>query len=93
MTPRIATASTVDRSELLDFLGQRHHAVLVTMRRTGGSQLSPITCGVDEAGRVLVSSYPQRAKVHNIRRDSTVDITRWGPVATGGFPPVLAGPG
>ncbi|MBA2553652.1 MAG: PPOX class F420-dependent oxidoreductase [Geodermatophilaceae bacterium] len=156
MPPRIAAASTVDRSELLDFLGERHHAVLVTGRRDGNPQLSPITCGVDESGSVMISSYPQRAKVHNIRRDPSVSlcvlsadwdgpwvqldgnaevidlpdaleplvsyyrsisgehpdweeyrtamrqqgkclirivIRRWGPVATGGFPPELRSSG
>jgi len=74
MAPQIATVSTVDRVDLLDFLSSRHHALLVTARRSGGQQLSPVTCGVDETGAVLISSYPQRAKVHNIRRDPSVSL-------------------
>jgi PPOX class probable F420-dependent enzyme len=42
--------------------------VLTTFRRDGTSQSSPVTGGVDEQGRIVVSSYPQRAKVVNIRR-------------------------
>jgi PPOX class probable F420-dependent enzyme len=151
--PRTATADRVDRPALLDFLRPRHHALLVTRRADGGPQLSPVTCGVDEEGRMVVSTYPTRAKARNARRDPRVSmcvlsddwdgpwvqvdgtaevldlpealdalvdyyrciagehpdwddyraamtrqgkslirltISRWGPVATGGFPPGLA---
>jgi PPOX class probable F420-dependent enzyme len=72
--PKTATADRVDRDALLDFLRSRHRAVLVTRRRDGGVQLSPVTCGVDAEGRVVVSTYPQRAKVANARRDATVSL-------------------
>jgi PPOX class probable F420-dependent enzyme len=154
MSPRkIATTAHVERSELLDFVRARHHVVLVTRRGDGRPQLSPVTAGVDAQGRVVISTYPQRAKVANLRRDPTasvlvvsddwdgpwvqldgtaevlelpealeplvdyfrvisgehpdwdeyreamraqgkcllrVTIERWGPIATGGFPPALA---
>jgi PPOX class probable F420-dependent enzyme len=127
--------------------------ILLTYRRDGTPQLSPVTAGVDEAGRVVISSYPERAKVANLRRtagcsvlvlsddfggawvqvDGSAEVldlpdgleplvdyyraisgehpdwdeyrqamtdqgkcliritpSRWGPVATGGFPPRLA---
>ena len=51
----------------LDFLRARNQAVLVTRRRTGGVQMSPVTFGVDGDGRIVVSTYPQRAKVANVR--------------------------
>jgi PPOX class probable F420-dependent enzyme len=151
--PRTATAERVDRDGLLDFLRPRHRAILTTRRASGGLQLSPVTCGVDAAGRIVVSTYPQRAKVRNARLDPSVSLcvlsddwdgpyvqvdgeaevldlpealeplveyfrsisgehpdwdgyreamtrqgksllritpTRWGPIATGGFPPELA---
>src|SRR5688572_636601 len=72
--PMTATADRVDRDALLEFLRPRHKAVLVTRRREGGVQLSPVTCGVDEQGRVVVSTYPQRAKVANARRDPAVSL-------------------
>ncbi|MGY1774017.1 PPOX class F420-dependent oxidoreductase [Blastococcus sp. SYSU D00813] len=72
--PRTATADRVDRAALLDFLRPRHKAVLVTRRASGGPQLSPVTCGVDAEGRVVVSTYPQRAKVANARRDPAVSL-------------------
>jgi PPOX class probable F420-dependent enzyme len=72
--PRIATAERVDRDALLAFIRPRHRAVLVTRRRGGGGQLSPVTCGVDAEGRIVVSSYPQRAKTANARRDPEVSL-------------------
>ncbi|MEU4443809.1 PPOX class F420-dependent oxidoreductase [Actinosynnema sp. NPDC050801] len=151
--PTFATAETVSRDELLAFLRPRHRALLVTARVDGRPQVSPVTCGVDGEGRVVVSTYPGRAKSRNARRDERVTlcvlsdewdgpyvqvdgraevldlpeaveplveyyrciagehpdwdeyreamrrqgkslirvtIDRWGPVATGGFPPELA---
>ena len=150
--PRTATADRVPREQLLAFLRPRHHALLMTRRADGSPQLSPVSAGVDREGRVVVATYPQRAKTVNARRDPSVslcflsddwdgpwvqvdgtaevldlpealepfvdyyrsiagehpdwddyraamvrqgkvllrvDIDRWGPVATGGFPPEL----
>ena len=72
--PRTAAADRVDRDELLTFLRARTHAVLLTRRSSGGPQLSPVTYGVDADGRVVVSTYPQRAKVVNARRDPAVSL-------------------
>ncbi|HYH26523.1 MAG TPA: PPOX class F420-dependent oxidoreductase [Blastococcus sp.] len=72
--PKIATADRVDRAGLLEFLRPRHRAVLVTRRAGGAPQLSPVTCGVDTDGRVVVSTYPQRAKVTNARRNPVVSL-------------------
>jgi PPOX class probable F420-dependent enzyme len=115
--------------------------------------MSPVTCGLDTEGRLVVSTYPSRAKAANVRRNPRVSamilsddwdgawvqvdgtaevldmpdaleplveyfrvisgehpdwddyraamrrqnkslirvtIDRWGPIATGGFPPELA---
>lgn len=131
----------------------RHHAVLVTTRADSAPQASPVTCGLDTSGRIVISTYPKRAKAVNARRrpqvsvlvlsddfgdawiqvDGTAEVidmpealnglveyyrviagehpdwaeyraamtrqgkslirvtpTRWGPIATGGFPPRLA---
>lgn len=124
--------------------------MLTTFRRDGSLQSSPVTGGVDPEGRIVIASYPQRAKTANIRRrpeasvvvmsdefndayvqiDATAEVIdlpdaldplveyyrsisgehpdwddyrramidqgkcllrvnpqRWGPIATGGFPP------
>jgi len=150
---KIATNTRVTSDELFDFVRGRHRWVLVTSRADGTPQLSPVTGGVDEQGRLVVSTYPDRAKAVNLRRtpsasvlvlsddwndawvqvdgvaevldmpeaeDALVDYyhcisgehpdwgeyreamrrqdksllritaTRWGPVATGGFPARLA---
>ena len=155
MARTIATTTAVDRDTLLDFVRPRHNVVLITRRANGGVQSSPVTAGVDDAGRIVISTYPDRAKAANARRDPSVSVlvlsddfggawvhvdgqaevldlpdsveplveyfrcisgehpdwaeyraamvaqgkslirvtpTRWGPVATGGFPARLAQP-
>lgn len=72
--PRIATAEHVDRPALLEFLRPRHRGLLVTTRSDGRPQVSPVTCGVDSGGRIVVSTYPDRAKTRNARRDPRVSI-------------------
>jgi PPOX class probable F420-dependent enzyme len=72
--PRIAAADRVDRDQLLDFVRTRHHLVLVTRRRDGSLQLSPVTGGVDGADRIVVSTYPDRAKAVNLRRDPAASV-------------------
>ncbi|WP_433868631.1 PPOX class F420-dependent oxidoreductase [Saccharopolyspora sp. CA-218241] len=74
MAPKIATADRVDRAALLEFLRPRHRGVLVTGRADGRPQMSPVSCGVDAAGRIVVATYPQRAKVRNLRRDPAVSM-------------------
>jgi PPOX class probable F420-dependent enzyme len=155
MARSIATNTKVDLDGLLDFVRPRHQMVLVTSRADGRPQLSPVTGGVDPAGRIVISTYPERAKTANARREPQVSVlvlsddfggawvqvdgecevidppdsveplveyfrcisgehpdwdeyrramveqgksllrvtpTRWGPVATGGFPARLADP-
>jgi PPOX class probable F420-dependent enzyme len=70
----IATNTKVDRDQLLEFIRPRHHAILMTTRRDGRPQSSPNTCGVDTEGRIVISTYPDRAKAHNIRRDPRVSV-------------------
>jgi PPOX class probable F420-dependent enzyme len=67
-----ATAQRVDRAGLTEFLSTRHHAILITTRSDGRPQSSPVACGIDEAGRIVVSTYPERAKVANVRRNPRV---------------------
>ena len=74
MPRTIATTTSVERDELVAFLRPRHHAVLVTTRANGLPQISPVTCGVDDAGRIVISTYPGRAKAVNLRRDPAVTL-------------------
>ena len=153
MPRSIATNQQVGLPELLDFVRSRHHLILVTTRSDGSPQVSPVSGGVDDAGRIVISSYPGRAKTVNAERRAAVSVcvlsddwngpwvqidgnaevlhmpealdglvdyfrcisgehpdwdeyreamrtqgksliritpTRWGPIATGGFPPEVA---
>ncbi len=70
----IATNSTVDRDGLLDFARERHHYALITTRKDGRPQVSPVTGGVDGDGRIVISTYPERAKAKNLRREPAVSV-------------------
>ncbi|RSM65345.1 PPOX class F420-dependent oxidoreductase [Kibdelosporangium aridum] len=74
MARRIATKDKVDRATLIDFLRTRHHTILVTRRADGSPQMSPVACGIDPEGRVVISTYPARAKAVNARRDPRVSL-------------------
>ena len=49
--------------------------VLTTFRADGSLQSSPVSGGVDDDGRIVIASYPQRAKSANIRRTPTASVT------------------
>jgi PPOX class probable F420-dependent enzyme len=152
MARTIATNTRVDLDRLLEFTRPRHRMILITRRPDGSPQASPVTGGVDDSGRIVISTYPERAKARNARSHPEVSVvvlsdewngpwvqidgdceildvpegldafveyyrniagehpdwteyrqamldqgksllritpTRWGPVATGGFPPRL----
>ncbi|MFI2712054.1 PPOX class F420-dependent oxidoreductase [Micromonospora sp. NPDC018662] len=72
MPRSIARNTRVDRDALTEFLRPRHRVVLMTTRADGRPQSSPVSCGVDAEGRLVISTYPERAKVTNIRRDPRV---------------------
>ncbi len=63
-----ATNTTVDRDGLVEFIRPRHHVILTTTRSNGSAQLSPVTAGIDTLGRVVIATYPERAKTTNARR-------------------------
>ncbi|GAA1415362.1 TIGR03618 family F420-dependent PPOX class oxidoreductase [Streptomyces thermospinosisporus] len=70
----IATNTRVDLDGLLEFVRPRHRALIITRRSDGSPQASPVTCGADDAGRLVVSTYPERAKTRNARRDPAVSL-------------------
>ena len=74
MARSIATNTAVDLQTLLDFVRPRHQMVLITRRADGSPQASPVTVGVDAEGRLVISTYPERAKVANARRDPAVSV-------------------
>lgn len=74
MARSIATNTVVERAEVLEFIRPRHRFLLATTRRDGRPQLSPVSGGVDDEGRLVISSYPGRAKAVNAERDSRVSV-------------------
>jgi PPOX class probable F420-dependent enzyme len=74
MARKVATNTRVDLDELLDFVRARHRMVLITTRGDGSPQASPVTGGVDDSGRLVISSYPERAKVRNVERRPGVSV-------------------
>ena len=74
MAPTIATNTEVGLDELLEFVRPRHRMLLITRRADGSPQASPVAGGVDDRGRIVVASYPQRAKTKNARRRPDVSV-------------------
>lgn len=74
MPRTIATADHVDREQLLDFVRPLHKVTLVTTRKDGRPQVSPVSGGIDDEGRVVISTYPGRAKTANLRRDPRATV-------------------
>ncbi|MGE2837167.1 PPOX class F420-dependent oxidoreductase [Mycobacterium sp. SMC-4] len=74
MTRTYATADEVTLPELLEFVRPRHRMVLTTFRAGESLQSSPVTGGVDAEGRIVIATYPQRAKAANIRRRPRASI-------------------
>jgi PPOX class probable F420-dependent enzyme len=72
--PKIATADRVTLDQLVDFVRTRHHVTLATTRSDGRPQLSPVTAGVDDRQRIVISTYPDRAKATNARRNPAVSV-------------------
>jgi PPOX class probable F420-dependent enzyme len=62
----------MDISAALEFVASQHHAVLGTLKSDGTPQLSPVTVGVDDAGRAVVSTRQTAYKVRHVRRDPRV---------------------
>lgn len=74
MASKIATATRVDHAGLLDFVRPRHRMILTTRRRDGAPQLSPVAAGVDSEARIVIATYPERAKVANLRRTPACSV-------------------
>ena len=63
----VATSTSVSLDDLLEFVRPRHRMLLLTERSDGSAQASPVTGGVDDSGRIVIATYPERAKVRNVR--------------------------
>jgi PPOX class probable F420-dependent enzyme len=67
--------------EAREFIAAHHRAVLATARADGRPQLSPVTCTVDDDGRVLISTRETAIKTRNLRRNPYASLC----VFTDGF--------
>jgi PPOX class probable F420-dependent enzyme len=89
----------MDLQEALDFLRLNHRSVLITYRSSGELSPSPVNHGVDDAGRVVISSREPAYKVRNLRRDSRATLCAftdnfYGPwVTVSGRAEILSLPG
>lgn len=64
----------MDLERAREFLRAHHRAVLATTRSDGRPQLSPVTVGVDDAGRVLISTRETAIKTKNLARDPQASL-------------------
>ena len=74
MARSIATNDVVDLPALLEFVRPRHRLLLATTRSDGRPQMSPVSGGVDAEGRIVIATYPQRAKTRNAEKDPRTSV-------------------
>ena len=64
----------MELTEALDFIRERHHAVLATQKRNGRPQLSNITYFLGDDGIIRISVTEGRAKTKNLRSDPRASL-------------------
>jgi PPOX class probable F420-dependent enzyme len=64
----------MDLHHVRAYLADNHHAVMATMRADGRPQMSPVICGVDADGYVVVSTRETAYKTRNLLRDPRVSL-------------------
>jgi PPOX class probable F420-dependent enzyme len=64
----------MDLERAREFMRVHHRAVLATTRSDGLPQLSPVTVGVDDDGRVLISTRETAVKTKNLARDPRASL-------------------
>jgi PPOX class probable F420-dependent enzyme len=74
----MAEDRSLDRASLAAHLADHHHWVLATTRRDGRPQMSLVTGGMLPSGELAISTYPERVKARNVRRDSSVSVVVLG---------------
>ena len=57
-----------DHDSALDFIRANHRGVLATVRGDGSPQMSPVVAGVDNDGRVVISTRETSMKTRNLVR-------------------------
>jgi len=64
----------VEKTQAQRFLSEHHRGVLVTRKRDGGLQMSPVSPAIDAEGRVIITTRETAYKTKNIRRDHRVSL-------------------
>lgn len=64
----------MDVTKAVDFVRKNPRAILVTRRRDGAPQMSPVLAAVDDDGRLLISSRETAYKTKNLRRDPQASL-------------------
>ncbi len=57
----------MDRDDAVAFIRQHHRGVLATTRADGTTQMSPVTGGIDDQGRLELSTRQTAYKVKHLR--------------------------
>ena len=66
---RSMVATSADLEAIKQFAAQTTRAVLVTRRKDGGLQSSPMAVVADDEGNVLTATRAKNAKTYNLARD------------------------
>ena len=64
----------MDLDDARAFLREHHRGIFATTRKDGRPQMSAVSVGVDDQGRVVISSREDTYKTRNARRDSRVSV-------------------
>jgi len=64
----------MDLDAAREYIRSHHHAIMATTRADGRPQMSPVACGVDAEGNVVVSTRETALKTANLRRDPRVSL-------------------
>ena len=65
----MAEFTPIEIDKAKEFLIRHHWGILATRRKNGNLQMSPVTVGLDDQGRAIISSRETAYKVNNLRRD------------------------
>ena len=65
----MAEFTPIEIDKAKEFLTKHHWGILATRRKNGALQMSPVTVGLDDQGRAIISSRETAYKVNNLRRD------------------------
>ncbi len=68
----------VDAAGLAEFVADKHRWVLATTRGDGRPQMSLVTGGMTNAGKLAIATYPSRSKAKNAASNPLVSVAVMG---------------